>query len=86
MQNTPIDLNAVWNAIVSTLSQAYYFAQNVLVFTLGGKTFSLLNFSIGAYFAYESISFFFGDSDYEDDGESTIDLDEAERIMNGDYD
>lgn len=67
-----INLTPVFDAFTRCLAQVYAFSQNVLVFQVHGYSFNMLNWSLGVYFAYNAIGFFFGypfdwgDTVYED--------------------
>lgn len=58
-----IDLSIVWNAIVQAFGQVLNFCHTVLVFSIGGHTFSLLQWAIALYLVYAAINFFFGSAD-----------------------
>lgn len=57
-----INLTVVFNYIIDTLSRIFEFVVHYLNFRIGDHVFNLLEFSIGVYFAAESITYFFGDN------------------------
>ena len=71
MPAEPINLDSVFNYIVSALVLVYNFMSTVLVFQIGGYTFNALQFALGAVTIRFSIHALFGS---DDEGETEITL------------
>lgn len=51
-----IDLTPVIREILNTLSIVYFFFSEVLIFRIGNYTFSLLNWTVAAFFLAASLA------------------------------